>query len=296
MFSEFLNYLLVERGLAENTIVSYRFDLENFNTYLKSSQKDILQVSRLDILKYLQYLHEEKMAQASVARHLAAVKAFYRFLFAEHHVKSDPTEDLETPKLAKHLPKDLTNEEIQSLLEAPEDFKVIGMRDKAMLELLYATGMRVSELVGLNTTDIDLEAEYVRCFGKGSKERIVPIGQMAIKALKKYLQDARGILLRENKLFRNVENILFLNAKGKRLTRQGFWLILKGYAEKIGLNKKITPHMLRHSFATHLLENGADLRVVQEMLGHVDIATTQIYTHVSKKRLKSVYDKTHPRA
>lgn len=296
MLEDFLNYLSIERGLAENTIESYGFDLRNYLLYIEAQKKELPQTTRIDILKYLAELKLQTVAQATIARRIAAIRMFYRFLYAERYIAADPTENLDSPKNARRLPKALSNKEIEQLLNQPDCAKTAGLRDKAMIELLYATGMRVSELTGLNVDSVDIEAEYVRCYGKGAKERIIPVGSHALHYLKMYLQKARLTLQNKSVAKGKEVEALFLNARGQRLTRQGFWLILQGYTNKVGIDKVVTPHMLRHSFATHLLENGADLRVVQEMLGHVDIATTQIYTQVTKKRLKSVYDKTHPRA
>jgi len=291
LIHEFINYLSVERGLASNTLESYGRDLRQYSQYLGEDQVDLDAVSRSTIINYLVFLQKQGKATATIARRLAALKAFYQFLVREKRIKTDPTANLESPKLEKRLPRVLTVSEVERLLAQPDPSQPAGLRDRGMLELLYATGIRVSELVSLNVEDVNLETGYIRCTGKGSKERIVPLGSLAIKWVQEYLQHGRPKLVKDRE-----EKALFVNHHGNRLTRQGFWKIVKKYAEDARIDKEITPHTLRHSFATHLLENGADLRSVQEMLGHADISTTQIYTHVTKDRLKEVYARTHPRA
>jgi integrase/recombinase XerD len=290
--NEFINYLAVERGLAQNTLESYGRDLRQFNTFLQNSQLDFIRNSNRDtILSYLNSLQVKGRAVSTISRNLAAIKSFYQYLVREHHIEKDPAVNLESPKLEKKLPKILTITEVEELLKQPNAFQPTGLRDKAMLELLYATGIRVSELISLNISDVNLDMGYIKCYGKGAKERIVPLGSIAAKCVQEYIGKGRPKLVRTYE-----EPSLFVNHHGNRLTRQGFWKIIKKYALEASITKEITPHTLRHSFATHLLENGADLRSVQEMLGHADISTTQIYTHVTKNRLKEVYDKTHPRA
>lgn len=290
--NEFINYLAVERGLAQNTLESYGRDLRQFHSYLQNSQMDILRDSnRNTILNYLNNLQNKGRAVSTISRNLAAIKSFYQYLVRERYLEKDPAANLESPKLEKKLPKILSIQEIEELLKQPNSLMPTGLRDKAMLELLYATGIRVSELISLNISDINLDMGYIKCFGKGSKERIVPLGSIAAKCVQEYISKGRNKLVRTYE-----ESALFVNHHGNRLTRQGFWKIIKKYALEANILKDITPHTLRHSFATHLLENGADLRSVQEMLGHADISTTQIYTHVTKNRLKEVYDKAHPRA
>lgn len=290
--NEFINYLAVERGLAQNTLESYGRDLRQFNTFLQNSQLDFIRNSNRDtILSYLNSLQVKGRAVSTISRNLAAIKSFYQYLVREHHIEKDPAVNLESPKLEKKLPKILTITEVEELLKQPNSFQPTGLRDKAMLELLYATGIRVSELISLNISDVNLDMGYIKCYGKGAKERIVPLGSIAAKCVQEYIGKGRPKLVRTYE-----EPSLFVNHHGNRLTRQGFWKIIKKYALEANITKEITPHTLRHSFATHLLENGADLRSVQEMLGHADISTTQIYTHVTKNRLKEVYDKTHPRA
>jgi integrase/recombinase XerD len=289
----FIHYLAVERGLARNTLESYERDLTQYIDFLRGQGVGSLREStKSHILNYLLRLKREGRAAATVSRAMVAIRSLYRFLFQERMIDSDPSQHMDTPKVEKRLPKVLSVEEVEALLAAPQTSDPPGVRDKAMLELLYATGMRVSELISLNVSDVNLEMGFVRCTGKGSKERIVPLGRLAGAAVEAYIRNARPRLIKRGK----PEEALFVNHLGTRLTRQGFWKIIKGYARSAGIVKEITPHTLRHSFATHLLENGADLRAVQEMLGHADIATTQIYTHVTKSRMKEVYDRTHPRA
>lgn len=291
---DFLHYLLVERGLAENTIQSYRRDIEGYTTYLMQVEEinHPNLITRNHIMKFLVFQKDAGKSSRTIARNIAAIRSFHLFLFRDKVCETDPTVYIETPKKEMKLPKVLNPEEVEALLASPKVNTPFGIRDRAMLELMYATGMRVSELISLNLVDVHLSMGFVRCIGKGNKERIIPIGKIAIEALENYLNKGRVGLM--NKKDRT--EALFLNHHGNRLTRQGFWKILKQLAKDAGIQKEITPHTLRHSFATHLLENGADLRAVQEMLGHADISTTQIYTHVSKTRLKDVYKKFHPRA
>lgn len=290
--SSFLDYLAVERGLSTNTLVSYRSDIEQFFKYCRQQNiphNQILNQSTLTL--YLLHIKRSGRAPSTISRHLASLRSFCRFLLSEEIIDRDPTGNFDTPKLKQRLPNVLTPEEVEILLSQPNTGKPAGLRDKAMLELLYASGLRVSELVWLNVEHVNLEYGFVRCIGKGNKERIIPTGSMAIKSVSEYLTRGRAKLTKGKPCA-----ALFVNQHGRRLTRQGFWKILKKYAHKGGIKKTITPHTLRHSFATHLLENGADLRAVQEMLGHADITTTQIYTHLANAHLKEMYKKTHPRA
>jgi integrase/recombinase XerD len=289
---QFINYLAVDRGLAKNTLESYGRDLRQFQTYLQNGKfEDIKDSSRTTIVDYLNTLKSQGKAVSTISRNIAALKSFYQYLVKENYLEQDPAEKLETPKLEKKLPKILSIAEVEELLKQPNVRLSVGLRDKGMLELLYATGIRVSEIIALNISDVNLDMGYVKCYGKGSKERIVPLGSIAVKSVHEYINKGRSKIVRTYE-----EPALFLNHHGNRLTRQGFWKIIKKYASQANIVKEITPHTLRHSFATHLLENGADLRSVQEMLGHADISTTQIYTQVTKNPLKEVYDKTHPRA
>ena len=294
----FLNYMTVERGVSPNTQVAYKNDLYQLVDYLEKNHfSDIndaswAQVGEEIVSAYIVRLHDLGYSDTTRARKIASAKSLFGFLMDESIITTDPTENLSSPRVGRSLPEALAVEEIDRLLasvsrgDAPE-----SRRDQAMLELIYASGMRVSELVSLDTDDVNLEEGYVRCFGKGAKERIIPIHQKAIKALKEYLEDARPIIAT-----RRSGRAAFLNRRGERLTRQGFWLILKGHAKRAGINGKITPHTLRHSFATHLLQGGAPLRHVQELLGHASITTTQVYTHLTSDHVRAEYDKAHPRA
>ena len=288
---EFLYYLAVERSLSENTLVSYRADLAAYLAYLRKRKVECLAKADKDtVMAYIYTLQINGRTSATVSRHLAALRSFYKFLVSEGMMLQDPTADLESPKLPQKLPRVLTAEEVDLLLGQPRTEEPAGLRDKAMLELLYATGIRVSELVSLNLDQVHIDNGFIRCFGKGEKERIVPIGDIAARYLREYLTGGRHKLIREN------NPSFFVNQHGRRLTRQGFWKIIKKYAGQAGITKEVTPHIIRHSFATHLLENGADIRSVQAMLGHADISTTQIYTHLTRNKLKEIYDRTHPRA
>ncbi|OLS36037.1 site-specific tyrosine recombinase XerD [Alkalihalophilus pseudofirmus] len=290
--SEFLHYIQIERGLAENTIQSYRRDLLNYAKFLQNviDIQTFKDVTRHMIVDYLFFLKEQGRAEATIARTIASIRAFHQFLLREKLSEQDPSVHLDIPKASKRLPKVLSLEEVEALLTiSGQDH--LSIRNRAMMETLYATGMRVSELINLKLTDTHLSMGFVRCIGKGNKERIIPLGQQATKALQLYLEQARSTMLKKNR-----HEYVFVNHYGRPLTRQGFWKIVKKLAEAAKIEKALTPHTLRHSFATHLLENGADLRAVQEMLGHVDISTTQIYTHVTKTRMKDVYAQYHPRA
>jgi len=282
----------VERGLAENTILAYRRDLAKFSSYLDSSGvKAVQNVNKNNLSKYLFYLKDGGLSTGSISRNLAAIKMFFRFLTNENHLKENVVSVVESPKLWKKLPEALSLNEVEKILSSPDSRNWMGIRDKACLEMMYATGMRVSEVVGLKLGDANLDVGFVRCVGKGSKERIVPLGGAAKKALERYLGKTRPTLLKKKAL----ETGLFLTRLGRKMSRQNFWKIIRKYARSAGIKKRISPHMLRHSFATHLLERGADLRVVQEMLGHTNISTTQIYTHINKERLKSIHHQFHPR-
>ncbi|NQT45925.1 MAG: site-specific tyrosine recombinase XerD [Candidatus Omnitrophica bacterium] len=292
LIEEFLNYLSVERGLANNTITAYRRDLKAFSSYLlKKGITTPAKVKRDNITSFMLARRDNGLSSNSVGRSLAAIKVFFRFLVAERIIKTDPTSVIDTPKIVRHLPDVLTVDEVDKLLLVPNAHKPRGARDRAFLELLYATGMRVSELVNLRMDGLNLDVGFIRCIGKGSKERIVPIGRKAKMYLERYLKRVRPNLVKQGK----PDPALFLTRLGKHMSRQAFWKMLKEYVRKARIKKRITPHTLRHSFATHLLERGADLRIVQEMLGHADISTTQIYTHINKERLKSIHKKFHPR-
>jgi integrase/recombinase XerD len=289
---DFMDYLIVEKGSAKNTIMAYERDLKSYLHYLINveSVHSLNDVQRVHIVHFLRFLKEQGKSSKTLARHIASVRAFHQFLLRAKATDQDPSVQIETPRLERSLPNVLSLQEVEILLDTPNTQDHFGIRDKAMLELLYATGIRVSELIGLEIDNIQLTMGFVRC--NGNKERIIPIGRAAADAIKHYLEDGRPRFTSA----KQQDHALFLNHQGKQLTRQGFWKILKKLAREAGIDKELTPHTLRHSFATHLLENGADLRAVQEMLGHADISTTQIYTHVSKTKLKDVYSKFHPRA
>jgi integrase/recombinase XerD len=286
---QFTNHLRVERGLADNTIEAYSRDLTRFLQFLGKTKLSPFDIAQENITDYIATL-QGNLSVRSIARNLSALKMFFRFLVSDGKIKGNPARRLGVPKLPQRLPEILTVHEVEILLSQPTVSTHQGQRDKAMLELLYATGLRVSELVGLRVSNINLEAGYVRTVGKGSKERMIPMGEKALESLRLYLSNGRiGLLKKRSSPY------LFINSRGKPLTRQGFWKIIKRYRTISGIKKEITPHILRHSFATHLLEGGADLRSVQIMLGHADISTTQIYTHITRERLKQIHEKYHPR-
>ena len=288
---QFLHYLVVEKGLSQNTIEAYGHGLTRFFDHLRGRRiQDIREVGKFDVQGFLLALKKKKLGAKSIVRNLSAVRSFFRFLIQEGILEANPLENLESPKVARTLPEILSLKEIEQILEQPDVQTPLGVRDRAMLEMLYATGMRVSELTHLPTHQVSLEGGYVLLYGKGSKERIVPLGSEAMKWVALYLKTGRGVLSKGKD-----SPILFINRSGKGMSRQRFWRSLKNYAQRAGLHKRITPHLLRHSFASHLLEGGADLRSVQMMLGHVDISTTQIYTHVTGERLKQVHKRYHPR-
>ena len=286
---QFINHLRVERGLAKNTIESYSRDLVRFFDFLERGSVSPASASQADLMNYVSSL-AGRLSVRSIARNLSALKMFYRFLVSEGKIETNPARLLSAPKLPRRLPGVLSSEEVGRLLSQPDPKTGRGKRDKAMLELLYATGLRVSELVNLKISNVNMEAGYVRTVGKGSKERMVPMGAQAMDALKVYLAQGRPGFLKQRS-----SSYLFLNSRGKPLTRQGFWKTIKRLGLAAGIRKELSPHSLRHSFASHLLEHGADLRSVQIMLGHADISTTQIYTHVTRERLKQIHEKHHPR-
>jgi len=286
----YLDYLAVEKGLAKNSLASYRTDLRRFGAWLADQKMELEQVERLHIIRYFQALRGAGISARSVARALAAIRGMFRFLVAERHLKHDPTENIENPKLWTTLPKSLQPSEVEALLAAPDRSKPDGLRDAAMLELLYATGLRVSELIHVKIESLVMDAGFLRTIGKGSKERIVPFGDSARDAIVAYLERGRSHFAKAP------DPHLFLSNRGRAMSRQSFWMKIVRYARLAGISTHISPHVLRHSFATHLLENGADLRSVQLMLGHSDISTTQIYTHVSRARLQRMYEQFHPRA
>jgi integrase/recombinase XerD len=291
LIDTFLNYLSVERGLSNNTIISYREDL---NTYLDFMEKQSIgalsKISRNNITDFMLNQKDKGISANSVARRLAAIRMFHRFLAREKILKSDPTNLIDSPKLWKKIPDTLTLNEIESLIAQPDIRDKQGIRDKAILETMYATGMRVSEAVNLRLDNVNLDIGFLRCIGKGNKERVIPLGKKAIASLKKYLEASRPYFLKSK-----TSEYLFVSRFGKKISRQSFWKLIKKYARQARIKKPIRPHILRHSFATHLLERGADLRAVQEMLGQSNISTTQIYTHINRDRLKSIHKQFHPR-
>ncbi len=290
--SSFLTHVRVEKGLSSNTVAAYRRDLAKFNEFTQKRKLSLEAVTRDDLVDFLAGLYRQKLESKTVARHLVTLRNFFRFAQIQELIPEDPSVNLESPKIRRSLPGYLRLEEVERLLVQPDAKTPLGMRDRAMLEVLYSAGLRVSELVGLRVTDLDTKVGCVRCIGKGDKERIVPVGKKALGMVEKYLRDARPKLLGKAA----GSPTLFVNRRGGALSRVGVWKILSSYGRRAGLRVALTPHMLRHSFATHLLERGADLRSVQLMLGHADISTTQIYTHVVEERLKQIYKAHHPRA
>jgi len=291
LLDEFLNYLTVERGLSKNTISSYGMDLAHFINYLDGKGiKDIEKITRQYITNYMLSLKDSGISSNSISRALVAIKMFYRFLVQERYIKDDVAGILESPRLVRPLPNVLGVTEVEKLLSAPDVRDWMGMRDKAVLELMYATGMRVSEIVELTMDGLNLDVGFIKCKGKGGKERIVPIGKAAIEAISRYIEKVRP------RLSKNKDPHLFLSRLGRKISRVSFWKMIKTNTRRARIKKDVAPHTLRHSFATHLLERGADLRVVQELLGHADISTTQVYTHINKERLKAIHRQFHPRA
>ena len=287
---QFFEFLENGKKLSNNTLQSYRRDLTQFEAYLKENKKNYSKLQSDDIREYIEYLHENGKKASTISRSLASIRSFYQYEVKNRKVKNDPTEGIQSPKIEKRVPSVLTSKEVELLLEQPKNVDLKGIRDKAMLEFAYATGMRVTEIISLNLDDVNLEEGYVIC-KTGEKQRTIPLGQMSLKALKEYIEKARDYLIKDEE-----EKALFVNINGKRLTRQGFWKIIKYYKEQAHITKDITPHVLRHSFATHLLQNGADLKAIQSMLGHSDISSTQVYMQFQNEGIKNVYRKAHPRA
>ena len=287
----FINFLERDKRLSLNTLQSYKRDIDQYIMYLHSiNVTTITNTNKTTVIAYLLNLQKKGRATSTISRNLASIRSFYQYLYKNKTIDIDPTLELESPKVEKKLPQILSTQEVELLLEQPKCLDLKGIRDKAMLELLYATGIRVSELISLNLNDINLELGYLTC-NKGSRERTIPIGTISIAAVNEYVTKSRKLLLQDID-----DEALFVNINGRRLTRQGFWKIIKHYKNQANINKDITSHTLRHSFAAHLLENGADLRSIQEMLGHSDISSTQIYAQMAKNKIKEVYKKTHPRA
>lgn len=290
LVESFLDFLQKDKKLSDNTLQSYNRDIKLYCNYLEENDLDPVKTSEDDLAEYLESLKENGKAVSTVSRNLASLRSFYQYLYRSKVVSEDPTVNLESPKIERKLPKVLTSEQVELLLEQPKCVDLKGYRDKAMLELVYATGIRVTELISLNISDVNIENGYIKCAGK-TKERIIPIGTLAVSALKEYINKSRNILLKDEN-----DQALFVNVNGHRLTRQGFWKIIKQYKTQANIDIDITPHTLRHSFAVHLLENGAELRAIQEMLGHSDISSTQVYAQIGQNRIKDVYMKSHPRA
>ena len=286
----FLEFLQNEKKLSDNTLQSYKRDIIQYQNYIEENQINYTKVSKEDIKTYLNYLKKVGKKSSTISRNLASIRSFYQFLIRNRKIKNDPTEDVQSPKVEKRIPSVLTAQEVELLLEQPKDVDLKGTRDKAMLEFAYATGMRVTEIINLNIENVNIEEGYVIC-RTGAKQRNIPLGSLSLSALKEYIEDARPILIKNER-----EKALFVNVNGKRLTRQGFWKIVKYYKEQAHITKDITPHVLRHSFATHLLQNGADLKAIQTMLGHSDISSTQVYMQFQDDGIKDIYKKAHPRA
>ncbi len=288
--ASFLEFIKNDKKLSENTLQSYRRDILQYKKYLEANDINYTKVNTKDFKTYLEYLHDMNKKSSTISRNLASIRLFYQFLLRNNKVKADPTEGIQSPKIEKRVPSILTSQEVSLLLDQPKNIDLKGIRDKAMLEFAYATGMRVTEIISLNIEDVNLAEGYVVC-KTGSKQRNIPLGKISLKALQEYIEDSRPILIKAE-----TEKALFVNINGRRLTRQGFWKIVKFYKEQANITKEITPHVLRHSFATHLLQNGAELKAIQTMLGHSDISSTQVYMQFQDESIKNIYRKAHPRA
>ena len=286
----FLEFLENDKKLSSNTLQSYKRDITQYQEYIDKNGLNYLKIDNENIDKYFENLKAMNKKTSTISRNLATIRSFYQFLLRTKKIKKDPTIGVQSPKVEKKVPSILTSKEVELLLEQPKNIDLKGIRDKAMLEFAYATGMRVTEIISLNITDVNLEQSYVVC-NAGTKKRNIPLGSLSLKALRDYIEKARPILIKDESV-----KALFVNINGKRLTRQGFWKIVKFYKEQAHITKEITPHVLRHSFATHLLQNGADLKAIQTMLGHSDISSTQVYMQFQNENLKDIYKKAHPRA
>ena len=286
----FFKFLEEDKKVSQNTLQSYKRDLKQFRRYLEACELHYNRVKEEDIKDYIKEMQEDGKKASSISRCIASIRSFYQFVLRNKKIKEDPTAHIQSPKIEKRVPSVLTSKEVELLLNQPKDVDLKGTRDKAMLEFAYATGMRVTEIISLNIEDVNLEEGYVTC-KNGNKQRNIPLGKMSLKALKEYIEEARSILIKSEE-----EKALFVNINGGRLTRQGFWKIIKYYKEQAHITKDITPHVLRHSFATHLLQNGADLKAIQTMLGHSDISSTQVYMQFQDEEIKNAYKKAHPRA
>ncbi len=287
---QFLDFLQNEKRVSNNTLQSYSRDIHQYENYLSQNHINYVKVDNKKINEYLKHLQDLKKKTSTISRNLASIRSFYQYLIRIKKIKHDPTENIQSPKVEKRVPSVLTSEEVEKLLSQPKDVDLKGTRDKAMLEVAYATGMRVTEIISLNIEDVNLEEGFIYCRA-ANKQRSIPLGSISIAALREYILDARPIMIKDEN-----EKSLFVNVNGKRLTRQGFWKIVKFYKEQAHIDKDITPHILRHSFATHLLQNGADLKAIQTMLGHSDISSTQVYTQFQDAGLRDIYRRTHPRA
>lgn len=291
LVNQFIRYLEKDKKLSKNTLQSYRHDTEQFTTFLEENRfKSVESATKAIVVSYIVHLEKLGRATSTISRNIVSLKGFYHYLIKCGIAQNDPTADIHPPKVEKKLPQVLTSEEVELLLDQPKKVDLKGYRDKAMLELLYATGIRVSELISLNVQDVNLEMGFIRC-RNNRKERLIPIGKICISALSEYIVNVRNMIIRSGE-----EDALFVNMSGVRLSRQGFWKLMKQYAQQANITKDITPHTLRHSFAAHLLENGADLQSIQSMLGHADISSTQVYAQLMNNKLKDVYAKAHPRA
>ena len=288
--ANFLDFIVNDKKLSENTLQSYKRDILQYKKYVEANKINYIKVKSNDIKEYLNYLKDMNKKSSTISRNLASLRLFYQYLLRNNKVKADPTEGISSPKIEKRVPNILTTQEVSLLLDQPKNVDLKGIRDKAMLEFAYATGMRVTEIISLNIEDVNLEEGFVTC-KTDNKQRNIPLGSLSLKALKEYIIDSRPILIKTED-----EKALFVNINGKRLTRQGFWKIVKFYKEQAHITKEITPHVLRHSFATHLLQNGAELKAIQTMLGHSDISSTQVYMQFQDESLKNIYRKAHPRA
>ena len=286
----FLNFIKEEKKLSDNTFQSYSRDIRQYREYIDSNKLDYLSIEEKDVKNYLNYLKDLNKKPSTISRHLASIRLFYQYLLKNQKVEFDPTTNIQAPKIEKKAPSILTSDEVSLLLDQPKNVDLKGIRDKAMLEFAYATGMRVTEIISLNVEDVNLEEGIVKCKSR-IKTRVIPLGKISLNALKEYVSKVRNILIKDDS-----EKALFVNINGKRLTRQGVWKIIKYYKEQAHITKEITPHVLRHSFATHLLQNGADLKSIQTMLGHSDISSTQVYMQFQDDSLKNIYRKAHPRA
>ena len=286
----FLEFLQKDKKLSNNTLQSYSRDIHQYESYLSQNRINYVKVDNKVINEYLKYLQQNGKKTSTISRSLASIRSFYQYLMRVKKIKHDPTENIQSPKVEKRVPSVLTSEEVEKLLSQPKDVDLKGTRDKAMLEVAYATGMRVTEIISLNVDDVDLDSGFISC-KSANRQRNIPLGSISIAALREYIRDARPIMIKNDD-----ETSLFVNVNGKRLTRQGFWKIVKYYKEQAHIEKDITPHILRHSFATHLLQNGAELKAIQTMLGHSDISSTQVYTQFQDAGLKDIYKRTHPRA